>query len=86
MHVLLHRPGSQLIYIEQPEVFALESDFQLTCLWLASYSSRERKDCVTSPKRNVSAGHENIIAQSQVDISTIRFFGDYNLVLVSMLC
>lgn len=56
MDLLLHRPGSRLINVEHPEVSTFESDFQ-TCfnmhIWLVSYSSCERKDCVTSPKRNV---------------------------------
>ena len=85
MYLNLDRPGSRLINVEHPKVFTLESDFK-KYLSLASYSSRERKDCVTSPKRNVKAEQENIIAQSQVDISRIRVFCDYNLVLVSMLC
>ena len=63
MDLLLHRPGSRLINVEHPKVSTLESDFQ-TCLWLLSYSSRERKYYVTSLKRNARAGKENVIAQS----------------------
>ena len=62
MHLLSHRRGSRFINVEHSEVSTLVSDFQ-TCLLLVAYSSRVRRDCVTSPIFNVNSGQENIIFQ-----------------------